>query len=101
MYKVKNTVVTLKTSAKESVDKMLSELRVLEPTLKIDRSRLVSFIVIDYFEKLFTKSLKRIIEAHKDSRKQIKNKLNELSNRELDAVSKYIAKMKSGTTKDE
>ena len=101
MYKVKNTVVTLKTSARESVDKMLSELKILEPTLRIDRSRLVSFIVIDYFEKLFTKSLKKIIEAHKDSRKQIKNKLNDLSSRELDAISKYISKMKSGAIKDE
>ena len=53
----------------------------------------MEFIVNDYKERFFTKSLEKIARAHRDSKKQIKNKLANLSDSQLQALSKALLKI--------
>ena len=90
---LKSGVINLSQDAKASSHYMLEEVMKKESGLKVDHSKLVSFIVNDYKERFFTKSLEKIARAHRDSKKQIKNKLANLSDSQLQALSKALLKI--------
>ena len=90
---LKSGVINLSKSAKQSSLYMLEEITRRDHELKIDYSKLISFIVNDYRTKYFQSNLKRIITAHKDSRKKIKNKLSSLSESQLQALFKALNKI--------
>jgi hypothetical protein len=90
---LKSSVVTLKSQARHANVLMLEELKQMDESIKIDHSKLVSFILIDYRENYFEKNKKRIATFHRDSKEQIRGKLTGLSLEQLEAVSKYIEKI--------
>lgn len=90
---LKSSVVTLKTNAKEASVSMLQELKSMELNMKIDHSKLVSYIVADYKENYFHKNKKKIANFHRDSKKQLKSKISDLTQEQLENLSKYIERM--------
>lgn len=95
---LKSGVVNLGPDAKDSSLYMLEEVKKSESDLKIDHSKLVSFIVNDYKARFFKKNLNKIALAHRDSKKQIKNKLSDLSESQLQALSKALLKIEQENT---
>ena len=91
---LKSGVVSLNGEAKKSCLEMMRKIDTNDSRLKIDHSKLVSYIIIDYSDKYFAKNLKKIVSFHTDSRQEIKSKLNKFSNEELELLSKYISKLK-------
>ena len=90
---LKSGVVNLSDEAKNSGLFMLKNLLKNESELKVDHSRLISFIVNDYKERFFFKNINKILSAHRDSKKQIKNKLSDLNESQLQALSKALQKI--------
>jgi hypothetical protein len=90
---LKSNVINLKIEAKQASVQMLKEIKLSGTSLKIDHSRLISFIVVDYFDIYFKKSKNKIIDAHRDSKKQIQGKLSKLNEKQLHALSRYISKI--------
>ncbi len=91
---LKSGVVNLNDIAKRSSLAMMEKLTKIDPNIKIDHSKLVSYIVVHYHEKYFNKNIKNIISFHRDSRKEIKSKLDSLTNAEIETLSKYLTKLK-------
>lgn len=90
---LKSGVISLTKCAREASINMLEEIERTEKNLKIDHSKLVSYIVSEYRDKYFKKNMKKIISMHRDSKKQIKNKLSGLSDEQLLALTKAIVKI--------
>ncbi len=95
---LRSGVVNLSSDAKASSLSMLEEVKKNESDLKIDHSKLVSFIVNDYKARFFKKNLDKIVLAHRDSKKQIKNKLSDLNESQLQALSKALLKIEQENT---
>lgn len=91
---LKSGVISLNENAKESCLEMMQNIQNTNDKIKIDHSKLVSFIVTEYKEKFFNRSINKIISFHKDSRKELKSKLDTLTHKELETLSKYISKLK-------
>ena len=91
---LKSGVISLNKKAKDACLEMMQKIQTTNCKLKIDHSKLVSFIVAEYKEKYFSRNIDKITSFHKDSRKEINNKLNTLSHKELETLSKYISKLR-------
>ena len=62
--------IVLVGQAKEAHDKMLAEIRA-DDRATINSSKLINWIVADYFENFFEKRRKKICKAHLNSRKYL------------------------------
>ncbi len=90
----KTSVVRLSDEANNSLIEMLKELSGFDAALKINNSKLISFIVLDYREKNFEKNKEKIAQSHRDKRKDANSKLCALSEFELENVIKFLDKIK-------
>lgn len=88
----------LSPKAQAAISEMLTELYVIEPTLILNTSKFVSFLLVEYKEKQFDKSKDSIARHFRDKRKDAKNKLFSLSEEELEAAIKYLTKIRKVTT---
>lgn len=69
----------LSNEAYESLDQMISQVNQEKSYCKVSRSNLVSYCINSFFKNLFDKEKSVIINSHFDSKKFVKNALNNLS----------------------
>jgi hypothetical protein len=86
-------LVRLSLEAQETLSVMLLEINKIESHLKINNSKLISFIVMDYKERSFEKNKDKIIASHRDRKKEIHQKLKSLSGNDLESLLKTLDKM--------
>lgn len=77
---------------------MLMELFKEDEYLKINHSKLASFILTEFHGKYFEKTKPRLLLAHQDKKKHILEKIETLDLEELDAAIKYLEKIKKTDT---
>lgn len=95
MGKVKKSgVIRLDANATNSMSVMLMELLKADGGLKVNLSKLASFILTEYHSKHFERAKPRLIVAHQDKKKCIIDKISGLDLDELDATIKYLEKLK-------
>lgn len=90
----KSTVVRLTAEAQDSLEEMLKELSQQEGPPKLNSSKLISHIVLDYRERHFDKNLEKIAALYRDKKKDAKEKIGTLSEAELESVIKFLDKIK-------
>lgn len=94
MNKKENTsVVRLSAEATNSLDVMLEELLKEDKSLRVNYSKLVSFILSDFHQRSFTSFKPKLLLEYQDKAKHLKSKLKVLSSKELNAVIKYLDKL--------
>ena len=88
-------VVRLSEEGQTVLVQMLQDLNLTnDGNLKINASKLLSFIVNEFYERSFEKCKSKIIETHRDKRKDASEKLVSLSETELETVLKFLEKVK-------
>lgn len=92
----KSGVIRLNESAINSMSEMLTELFKEDQHLKINHSKLASFILSEFHYRYFDKAKHRLILAHQDKKKFIMDKIDKLDIEKLDATIKYLEKIKKG-----
>jgi hypothetical protein len=90
----KSGLIHLTEDATNSMSEMLVELFKLDEHLKINHSKLASFILTEYRSKYFEKSKSRLVLAHKDKKKHLKDAIEALDVTEIEATLKYLDKIK-------
>ncbi len=90
----KSGVIRLNDDAINSMSVMLMELFKEDQHLKINHSKLASFILTEYHDKYFEKSKPRLVLAHQDKKKFIMDNIEGLDIEKLDATIKYLEKIK-------
>jgi hypothetical protein len=76
------------------MSEMLVELFKVDEHLKINHSKLASFILTEYRSKYFEKSKSRLVIAHQDKKKHLKDAIEALDVAEIEATLKYLDKIK-------
>lgn len=95
MSKVKkSSLVRLDEEAINSMSVMLMELFKVDEHLKINHSKLASCIVTEYQAKHFEKAKSRLVFAHQDKKKHLKDAIEALDVAEIEATIKYLDKIK-------
>jgi iron-sulfur cluster repair protein YtfE (RIC family) len=95
MTKIKMSgLIRLNEEAINSMSTMLMELLNEDKSLKVNLSKLSSFILTEYHSKHFEKAKPRLIVAHQDKKKCIIDKISGLNLEGLEATIKYLEKLK-------
>ena len=95
MSKVKkSSLVRLNEEAINSMSFMLMELFKIDDHLKINHSKLASFILTEFQIKYFEKGKSRLVLAHQDKKKHLKVAIEALDVEEIEATIKYLEKIK-------
>lgn len=89
----KSGLIHLSEDATNSMSEMLMELFKVDEHLKINHSKLASFILSDYRTRHFEKAKPRLVQAHQDKKKHLKNAIELLNMEELEATMKYLSKL--------
>ncbi len=89
--------VRLSQSAYEQLSSMCENILSQDPEVKINLSKLLSFIIEEFQGRYFEKSKERIITLHRDKRKDAKKKLDKISEEQLESVMKVLGKLKIET----
>ena len=89
-----SNVIRLSDEASVGLGEMLKTLTSIGASLKINHSKLLSFIALDYKDRYFEKNQEKIILHHLDKRKDAQDKLVSLSENDLEAVVKFLTKLK-------
>jgi hypothetical protein len=89
----KSGLIHLTEDAINSMSEMLVELFKVDEHLKINHSKLASFILTEYRSKYFEKSKSRLVLAHQDKKKHLKDAIELLNMEELEATMKYLSKL--------
>jgi hypothetical protein len=90
----KSGLIHLTEDATNSMSEMLVELFKVDEHLKINHSKLASFILTEYRSKYFEKSKSRLVIAHQDKKKHLKDAIEALDVAEIEATLKYLDKIK-------
>ncbi len=90
----KSGLIHLTEDATNSMSEMLVELFKVDEHLKINHSKLASFILTEYRSKYFEKSKSRLVLAHQDKKKHLKDAIEALDVTEIEATLKYLDKIK-------
>jgi len=102
MGKVKKSgVIRLDANATNSMSVMLMELLKEDKDLKINLSKLASSILTEYHSKYFEKARPRLVEAHQDKKKHLKDVIESLGLDEIEATMKYLNKLKKPSLDEE
>jgi len=89
----KSGLIHLTEEASNSMSEMLMELLKVDEHLKVNHSKLASFILSEYRIKNFEKAKSRLVEAHQDKKKHLKDAIELLNMDELEATMKYLSKL--------
>ncbi len=87
-------VIRLNQEACQSMSVMLEGLFKEDEFLKINNSKLASFIICDFHQRHFDKSQSKLVLAYQDRKKHLKDKIEGLDQEHLDAAIKYLDKIK-------
>jgi len=90
----KSGLIHLTEDATNSMSEMLVELFKVDEHLKINHSKIASFILTEYRSKYFEKSKSRLVIAHQDKKKHLKDAIEALDVAEIEATLKYLDKIK-------
>jgi len=90
----KSSVIRLNEEAINSMSVMLMELLKDDQYIKINHSKLVSCIVTEFHSKHFDKARPRLILAHQDKKKHLKEAIESLGVEAIEATIKYLEKFK-------
>lgn len=102
MSKIKKSgVIRLSEEAINSMGVMLMELLNEDRGLKVNHSKLASFILTEFHLKYFKRAIPRLVIAHQDKKKCILDKIEGLDLQELDATIKYLEKLKKADFSNE
>jgi len=95
--KVKQTVLAVRLSplAHEQLNSMCQKILLKDQDAKINLSKLVSFIIAEYHNRLFEKEFKNIVSIHRDKRKEAKEVLGQITEEQLESVMKVFEKLKN------
>ncbi len=94
-------VIRLTEEAINSMSVMLMQLLNQDSDLKVNHSKLASFILTEFHYKHFKKDIPRLIIANQDKKKCILDKIEGLDLQELDATIKYLEKLKKADFSNE
>jgi len=97
----KSGVIRLSEEAINSMSVMLMELLNEDRDLKVNHSKLASFILNEFYLKHFKRAIPRLVIAHQDKKKCILDKIEGLDLQELDATIKYLEKLKKDDSSNE
>jgi hypothetical protein len=89
----KSGLIHLTEEASNSISEMLVELFKVDEHLKVNHSKLASFILSEYRMKNFEKAKSRLVDAHQDKKKNLKDAIEHLNTEELEATMKYLSKL--------
>lgn len=89
----KSGLIHLSEDATNSMSEMLMELFKVDEHLKINHSKLASFILSEYRTRHFEKAKSRLVQAHQDKKKHLKNAIELLNMEKLEATMKYLSKL--------
>lgn len=87
------SVVRLSAEATNSLNAMLEELLKEDKSLRVNYSKLVSFILLDFHQRNFASFKPKLLVEYQDKAKHLKSKLKVLGSKELNAVIKYLDKL--------
>lgn len=90
----KSSLIRLNEEAINSMSIMLMELFKEDEDLKINHSKLASWIVTEFHAKHFEKTKSRLVLAHQDKKKHLKSAIETLGAEEIEATIKYLEKIK-------
>ncbi len=93
--------VRLSQNAYEQLSAMCEKILSQDPEVKINLSKLLSFIIEEFQGRYFEKSKERIVMLHRDKRKDAKKKLDKISEEQLESVMKVLGKLKIETNSEE
>jgi len=92
-------LVKLNADANEAVIKMVKEIKNLDDKASINKSKLTSIIVLDYFNSRFEKDKKNLVELLRDQKKALRAEISALSEEQLNNMAKYLEKLKNSNKK--
>ena len=90
----KSGLIHLSEDATNSMSEMLMELFKVDEHLKINHSKLASFILSEYRTRHFDKAKSRLVQAHQDKKKHLKDAIEALDVAEIEATIRYLDKIK-------
>lgn len=93
-----NPGVRLTIEAHQLLNGMLKEVLNQDPEVKINLSKILSFIIQDYRERHFERYKEKIILIHRDKRKDAKDTLDLLPEDQLESILKMLEKIKKEGT---
>ena len=94
MSKKNNTsVVRLSTEATASLNAMLCDLQKDSKELRVNYSKLTSYILLDFHKRCFEGQKPKLLLEYQDKAKHLKSKIKVLGSKELNAVIKYLDKL--------
>ena len=96
--KVLNSI-RLTSDSYQKLNEMLDALMKADSEAKVTLSKLLSFIVLDYSQKYFDRSLEKITSLYRDKKKDAAKKIESMSEEQLASVIKFLEKMETGQTK--
>jgi|GEM_PF-5513947 len=96
--KVLNSI-RLSSDSYQKLNEMLEVIAKTDIEAKVTLSKLLSFIVIEYSQKYFDRSLEKITSLYRDKKKDAAKKIESMSEEQLASVLKYLEKMEMGQTK--
>lgn len=86
--------VRLSKKAHDDLAEMLKEVLTTDADLKLNLSKLLTFVVTEFREKHFQKSKEKIIILYKDHRKEAQEALDSIPESQLESFMKMLEKMK-------
>lgn len=99
MSKNENTsVIRLSKDASSSLSTMLNELLKIDENLKINYSKLASYILTDFKKRSFERLKPKLAFEHQDKKKHLKGKIESLDSKELETIIKFLGKLAKPTT---
>lgn len=99
MSKSENTsVIRLDKAASASMNTMLIELFKMDENLKINYSKLASFILTDFHRRSFERLKPKLVFEHQDKKKHLKGKIELLDSKELETIIKFLGKLAKPTS---
>lgn len=90
----KSSLVRLNEEAINSMSVMLMELFKVDEHLKINHSKLASCILTEFQARHFEKAKTRLVLAHQDKKKHLKDAIEALGVEEIEATIKYLEKIR-------
>lgn len=88
------SVIRLNQEASNSVEAMLAELSKEDKNLKTNYSNLASFILSEFYKRSFARLKPKLILEFQDKKKHLKDKIETLAPKELEAAIQFLEKRK-------
>ena len=88
------SVIRLNVDASKSLETMLEELLKEDKNLRVNYSKLASYIMLEFHKKNFDRLKPKLILAYQDKKRALKARIEGLSHDELEAAFKYLDKNK-------